>query len=103
MDLEESVDSLQKRFRAVEVIFQEEAQVPAQIEDGWINLKVSDRRLSFVDSHYEESGSQERWREAFPLAMNFREKPMALRQIFVELAKKYRLSERDNLEVRTAK
>ena len=98
VDLEESVESLQKRFRAVEVTFEEEAKEPAKLDDAWMGLKLSGRRLSFVDGDFGESSSQARWREAFPLASGFHEKPMALREIFVALAKKYRLAEKGNPE-----
>ena len=99
VDLEESVDSLQKRFRAVEVTFEEDAKEPLEIDGAWMGLRVSGRRVNFVDGNYDESSSLERWKEVFPLASGFHEKPMALRDIFVALAKKYRLSEKMNPEI----
>ena len=68
------------------------------MDDAWMGLEVSGRRVNFVDSDYSDNGTQERWREAFPAATGFHEKPMALREIFVALAKKYRLTENTNLE-----
>lgn len=98
VDLEESVDSLQQRFRAVEVTFEDEVVQPERLLENWMGLKVSGRRLNFVDGGYEEGRSQAQWREVYSLASNFHEKPMALREIFVALARKYRLSDQSNSE-----
>ncbi|MEM1085734.1 MAG: ABC transporter ATP-binding protein [Verrucomicrobiota bacterium] len=97
VDLEENVDSLQARFREVEVICGEEAVVPAKVPDEWIGARSSGRALSFVDMNYDESRSSERLRERFPTAERFQDRPMTLREIFVALARKYRLEEQERV------
>ncbi|MEM9235237.1 MAG: ABC transporter ATP-binding protein [Verrucomicrobiota bacterium] len=97
VDLEENVDSLQARFREVEVICGEEAVVPAKVPDEWIGARSSGRALSFVDMNYDESRSSECLRERFPTAERFQDRPMTLREIFVALARKYRLEEQERV------
>jgi ABC-2 type transport system ATP-binding protein len=93
VDLEEDVEALQARFREIEVVFDDD---PPEIKPDrhWMNLRVAGRTVRFVDSKYEENRSLPALRERFPAALRVDERPMSLREIFVALARTYRLENR---------
>jgi ABC-2 type transport system ATP-binding protein len=93
VDLEEDVETLQARFREVEVVFDGE---PPELQPHrhWMNLRVAGRAVRFIDSKYEENRSLPALRERLPAALRVDERPMSLREIFVALARTYRLENR---------
>jgi ABC-2 type transport system ATP-binding protein len=93
VDLEEDVEALQARFREIEVVFDGD---PPEIKPDrhWMNLRVAGRTVRFVDSKYEENRRLSALRERFPAALRVDERPMSLREIFVALARTYRLENR---------
>lgn len=101
VDLEEDVDVLQARFREVEVVLDGEASMPAGVPSKWMNPKCTGRSIRFVDPEYDESRSSEKLREIFPTALRFDDRAMSLREIFVSLARNYRLKERGNPEIQS--
>lgn len=91
--LEESVDSLQRRFRRVECVLpQDGAPRPAQPNAEWLDFSQAGRLARWVMPHWSDA-SQQDVRAAFGSAIEeIRADPMTLREIFVALAKTYRLS-----------
>ncbi|HKK17537.1 MAG TPA: ABC transporter ATP-binding protein, partial [Opitutales bacterium] len=92
IDLEEDVDALQARFREIEMVFEE--KVPAiEAAPDWMNLRAAGRSARFIDSKFEGEASLAKLREQFPAAQRVNQRSMSLREIFVELARNYRLTE----------
>lgn len=90
--LSEKAESLQGRFRSVEVTLESEAAVPSGAPAHWLNLEASGRVLRFVDSEFDQAQLQ---RDAGRVLANMRQldaSPMTLRQVFVALARTYRLN-----------
>jgi ABC-2 type transport system ATP-binding protein len=91
VDLEENVESLQQRFRSVEVVVESEIGGQSGTPGSWLNFQTSGRTARFTDSSYDESTVLKTIREHFPTALRHEVRPMSLREIFVALAKTYRL------------
>lgn len=91
VDLEEDIDTLSARFREIDIHFDHE--VPA-IEQNtqWLNFCVSGRTARYVDTSFEVNASLDKLRARFPDAIRINDRVMSLREIFVALAKNYRLS-----------
>jgi ABC-2 type transport system ATP-binding protein len=90
VDLQEDVESLQDRFRSVELWFDDEPALPAELPPGWLNPKAAGRTVSFSDSSYDESSSRERYARLFPGCRRQELDRMTLREVFVALARSYR-------------
>ncbi len=89
--LDESAESLQTRFRRVEVVFENEAALPAETPAHWLHLEAAGKVLRFVDSAYaaeDLANSVAQLSQARPPEVA----PMSLREIFVTLARDYRLN-----------
>jgi ABC-2 type transport system ATP-binding protein len=91
VDLEEDIESLQGRFRAVEVFCGDEAKRPPGLPANWLNFRVGGRTAKFVDAHFDEEKTAEAVRTHFPGVQRHEAHAMTLREIFVALAKTYRV------------
>ena len=92
LQLEESAEDLQKRFRTVEIVLNGGTESATQLPDNWLNVEIAGRVMRFTDArfnHNELSGAVARY---FPAAKQFNASPMTLREIFVALARTYRLN-----------
>ncbi|WP_035609516.1 ABC transporter ATP-binding protein [Haloferula sp. BvORR071] len=89
VDLAEDVESIQARFRGVELVLDNEAKEPRGLPATWLNFQTSGRNARFTDSNYEES-SNEKIRAFFPDLVRHEVRPLNLREVFVALAKNYR-------------
>jgi len=92
VDLQEDVESLQARFRSVEVVLENEPAGQPKPLPSWLNLQTAGRTVRYADSNYAESSSLATIRAHFPTALRHEARPMSLREIFVALAKTYRLN-----------
>ena len=91
--LEESVDSLQRRFRRVECVFSEETTSKGfQPKPDWLEYSQSGRVLRWVDPTWQEGTTREAVAAFNDASVDLRSEPMNLREIFVALAKTYRLT-----------
>jgi len=86
--LDESSESLQARFRAVEVVLPDGEKAPLQLPATWMHPEQAGRTLRFFDSAFQDA---EAIRPVFPTATQLEARPMSLREIFVALARTYRL------------
>jgi ABC-2 type transport system ATP-binding protein len=93
LELAEPVSSMLSRFRQVEVTFDTDTPVPAQVPASWLLLQAVGRVIRFVDTAFSDAESPEQIRAALPGARDIQAAPMPLRQIFIALARVYRLSE----------
>ncbi len=92
--LAEPVASLLARFRRVEVLVDDAARVPDELPPAWLGVTTAGRALQFVDSAYAEADLPARVRALVPEARDLTAAPMTLRDIFIALARMFRLAER---------
>ena len=83
----EEMASLSARFREVEVTLAEPAQMPAQWPRHWLRPETSPAVVRFVDSRFEGTRTQDEIRHLFGEVREVAVYPMALRAIFVALAR----------------
>ncbi len=90
--LDETSESLQTRFRAIEVILPDDAKLPTQLPADWLHAEQAGRTLRFISSRYAEPESlAAAIRLVFPSTPHHEVRPMSLREIFIALARTYRL------------
>jgi ABC-type multidrug transport system ATPase subunit len=86
MVVSEPLESLQRRFREVEVTLAHPRPRPEPWPALWINDRTSERVVRFVDSEYDEVRTARQVRQLFDGAEAV-VSPMSLREIFVALAR----------------
>ena len=89
----EPVSVLIARFRQVEVALPDAAAVPSGVPATWLMPEAAGRTFRFVDSAFSEDGIGPQVRALLPAALDITATPMSLRQIFITLARTFRLSE----------
>ena len=92
IQLDESAESLQQRFRSVEVVLEQESPPTETVPGTWINLQQAGRSVRYVDTSFDHDCQLDLIRNHFPNALRHDAQPMSLRAIFVALARTYRLS-----------
>lgn len=92
MQLDESSESLMKRFRTVEVLVEKEGGTMTGLPDHWINVQTVGRSVRYIDTAYHADRQVDLIRKHFPLALRHDAQAMSLRDIFIALARTYRLS-----------
>ncbi|MEW5981477.1 MAG: ABC transporter ATP-binding protein [Acidobacteriota bacterium] len=92
LELAEPVSSLLARFRQVEVAFAGATSVPPSLPSPWLLPQAAGPVLRFVDSAFSETESIATIRSLLLGATDIQVVPMPLRQIFITLARIYRLS-----------
>ena len=93
LELAEPVASLIARFRRVEVVTEDDAGVPSQPPASWLLAESSGRTVRFVESRFVESECGACVRNLIPGARDISVTPMSLREIFISLARIYRLAD----------
>ena len=86
----EEINELTGRFRQVSVTLGGAFPPPPQWPDAWLQVEHSSSVVRFVDSKFNEEGSAREIAALFPDAADVTVRPMALREIFVSLAKQSR-------------
>lgn len=90
--LDETSESLQTRFRAVEVVLPDNEKAPLQMPNAWMHAEQAGRTLRFIESQFVEPAALDNAvRAAMPTAASIEARAMSLREIFVALARAYRL------------
>ena len=90
--LDETSDSLQARFRSAEIILPDGEKAPVNLPVNWLHAEQAGRVLRFVETRFGGSDSFESAvRAALPVHATIETQAMSLREIFVALAKAYRL------------
>ncbi len=93
--LNETSDSLHARFRAVEIILPDGAAIPASLPADWLHVEQAGRVLRLIASRFaEEAALAAAIRTTLPTALQHEARVMTLREIFVALARAYRLEGR---------
>jgi ABC-2 type transport system ATP-binding protein len=88
--LAESTADLQARFRRVECIVSD-APRPPVAQESWLGLETAGHIVRYVESRYEPVRSEAELRLILPEATQITVSPMSLRDIFLALARTYRL------------
>ena len=91
LDICESVATLQERFRRVEVIRGEEGRLPP-LPASWRTVEQAGKTLQFVDSAC-SAETERKIRELLPGCHEPQFNPLTLREIFLTLARTYRITE----------
>ena len=90
--LDETSSSLQARFRKVGLVFDELCKIPASLPADWMHVEQAGRTLRFTTARFENDAALEAAiREVLPSATHHETRPMSLREIFLALARAYRL------------
>lgn len=90
--LDETSDSLQARFRAVEVLMPDDAKLPTQVPADWLHLEQAGRTLRFIHARSPAGDAlNSNVRALVPGAGGIDSRAMSLREIFIALARAYRL------------
>ena len=92
LQLEEASENLLARFRAVEVVLAGDSGLAGGLPETWLNQEMSGRVVRFNDSRFNQAQLNEAMAKYFPTATQFHAQPMTLREIFVALARTYRLN-----------
>jgi ABC-2 type transport system ATP-binding protein len=92
LQLHEPATELQARFRRVEVVMEEEGSLPATLPGHWLNFERSGRMARFVHTKYSEADLAGEVARYWPQTESVNAFPMTLREIFVALARTYRLN-----------
>jgi len=91
--LAEPVSAMLARFRQIEVVVDGDAKVAPDPPPAWLRPEAAGHTIRFVDSAFSDSDIGAAVRACYPSARDITVAPMSLRQIFITLARVYRLSE----------
>ncbi|MCF7816622.1 MAG: ABC transporter ATP-binding protein [Kiritimatiellales bacterium] len=86
LHVSESIESLQARFRQIEVALPDGFKIPKELPKEWLVPEQSGHAYRFVDSQV-GNGSAERFRSIFPAIGNMDPQPLSLREIYLTLAR----------------
>jgi ABC-2 type transport system ATP-binding protein len=89
--LAESALSLQQRFRTIECVVPHGGRLPAVAPKSWLLPEVTEHSVLVVESAYEAGASEARIAEVFPGATDITVNEMSLREIFLALARTFRM------------
>jgi len=91
IQLHESAVDLQERFRQVEITLPDEKPLSCALPKEWLQVERSGRALRFVDSQYNEPKLTATISMLAPGMKLLQATPMSLRNIFIALARTYRM------------
>ncbi|SDU08382.1 ABC-2 type transport system ATP-binding protein [Verrucomicrobium sp. GAS474] len=92
LHLSEASESLQRRFRRVEFTVKEEnRKLPASLPASWYVAEVAGHGVRFVTGEYVAGETEKKVAEIFPDASPVTVSPMPLREIFLALARTFRI------------
>jgi ABC-2 type transport system ATP-binding protein len=91
IQLDEDSDSLRARFRSVEIVLAAGADLPGDLPATWLNVETAGRVVRFTDSQFKEGLLAAAVARCFPGSQQCGVEPMNLREVFVALARTYRL------------
>jgi len=93
LELAEPVAALVGRFRQIEFQVDGSASVAPDGPATWLRPEAANHTIRFIDSAFDEGDIGAAVRARYPSARDVSVTPMSLRQIFITLARVYRLSE----------
>ena len=93
LELAEPVSSLIGRFRRIEASIDGDASVPSPLPASWLLAEASGHTVRFVESAYSHDDHGGIVLKAIPGAVDVSVTPMSLREIFIVLARLFRLAD----------
>jgi ABC-2 type transport system ATP-binding protein len=93
LELAEPVPSMLARFRQVEVSCAADVPLPEGLPPAWLLPQAAGHVVRFVDSDFSDENTPALVRATWPGARDIQATPMPLRQIFIALARVYRVTE----------
>jgi len=91
LQLCEPVSSLQARFRKIDAVLSTDSDGVGQIPESWLLMERAGHRLSFIESQYLEGNTERELQRRVPGCERIDATPLSLRDIFLTLARTYRL------------
>jgi ABC-2 type transport system ATP-binding protein len=92
LELAEAILSLQARFRKMEVVVRDGTDVPKGLPESWLTTEKAAHTIRFVESRYRENETEAKITAHFRDCADITAQSMSLREIFLTLARTYRLS-----------
>ena len=89
LQLSEKRETLQNRFRQVEVVLPEGADVPSELPKEWLMPERAGHAFRYVESQF-GNGSDERFKSVFPAIGSFDPQSLSLREIYLALARHFK-------------
>lgn len=89
--LDEDSDSLRTRFRSVKIVLGAETSPRGETPGAWLNLETAGRVVRFTDSQFNEGELTATINRCYPTRQQVQVEPMNLREVFVALARTYRM------------
>ena len=89
--INEKTENLQRRFRQVELTLSEPLNNLKDFSDEWLLPEQKGRVIRFTDMQYQEGISDQKIRSLLPQCTDITAKGMTLREIFLVLAKKFKI------------
>lgn len=83
--LNESIESLQSRFRRVDFIADVQAFSQATLPASWLRFQNQGRQISFIDTAFDDGSMQNRIAQNFQEAREIQVQSMSLKDIYVAL------------------
>jgi ABC-2 type transport system ATP-binding protein len=87
---QEAMEDLSARVRAVNVVLEGDAALPAAPPPGWLDLKATGSVVSFVDTRFDEARLRAQAAAAFGPIRRIEIQPVQLRTIFTTIARSIR-------------
>jgi ABC-2 type transport system ATP-binding protein len=87
---QESMAGLAARVREVSVSKEGEPVLPPQLPPEWLNVKVTDRAVSFIETRFDEAGFESKIAAALSPVRKIEVRPVGLRSIFTTIARSVR-------------
>lgn len=91
MQMSEPTASLRARFRQCEVTLEQGQEVPDVLPEKWLLTGRAGQVLRFVDSGFQNGPGAESIQKIFPAIKDLTVSPMSLKEIFLSLARTWRL------------
>jgi len=91
LQLCEPVSSLQGRFRKIDAVLSTDGNGVGQVPESWLLMERAGHRLSFIESQYLEGNTERELQQRLPGCKQIDATPLSLREIFLTLARTYRL------------
>lgn len=88
----EGVESLQNRFKHIEILLGDDSTQSTKLPENFISCQQKGRVLRLIHDAYQPGRTDEEIKCLFPTTTDIKVQGMTLREIFIVLAKQYRLT-----------
>jgi ABC-2 type transport system ATP-binding protein len=89
LQISESIESLQTRFRQIEVALPDGTDIPKQLPKEWLVPESTGHAFRYVESQF-GNRSDKRFKTVFPAVDHFEPQPLSLRDTYLTLARHYK-------------